>query len=68
MTNGAFVAGGFVGLEDCGLWACDDGLTVKWGNFASSQGGALPPTLLPTDPCDDTTVLCYDHSLGAWPP
>jgi hypothetical protein len=45
-----------------------DGLTVKWGNFASTQGAALPPVLLPGDPCDDTTVLCYDHRLGAWPP
>ena len=44
------------------------GLTIKWGNFASVPGAALPPTLLPGDPCDDTTVLCYDHSLGAWPP
>ena len=44
------------------------GLTVEWGNFASTQGAALPPTLLPSEPCDDGTVLCYDHSLGAWPP
>lgn len=44
------------------------GLTVEWGNFASTPGAALPPTLLPGDPCDDTTVLCYDHHLGAWPP
>ena len=44
------------------------GLTIEWGNFASTPGAALPPTLLPGDPCDDTTVLCYDHSLGAWPP
>jgi hypothetical protein len=45
-----------------------DGLTVKWGGFASSPGGAAPPTLLPGDPCDDATVICYDHSLGSWPP
>jgi hypothetical protein len=44
------------------------GLTVEWGNFAASPGAALPPTLLPGDPCDDTTVLCYDHHLGSWPP
>ncbi len=44
------------------------GLTVEWGNFASTPGAALPPTLLPGEPCDDTTVLCYDHALGAWPP
>jgi len=28
----------------------------------------VPPVLLVTDPCDDSSVLCYDHSLGAWPP
>ncbi|MCU0305844.1 MAG: hypothetical protein MUC56_17465 [Thermoanaerobaculales bacterium] len=44
------------------------GLTVEWGNLAASPGAALPPTLLPGDPCDDVTVLCYDHRLGAWPP
>ena len=46
----------------------EGGLTIKWGGFASTPGAALSPTLLPSDPCDDTTVLCYDHSLGAWPP
>jgi hypothetical protein len=45
-----------------------DGLTIEWGDFAGTPGAAPQPTLLPTDPCDDTTVLCYDHSLGAWPP
>jgi hypothetical protein len=44
------------------------GLTIKWGNFAATQGAALPPTLLLSEPCDDAIVLCYDHSLGAWPP
>ncbi|MEZ5312675.1 MAG: hypothetical protein R2862_02980 [Thermoanaerobaculia bacterium] len=44
------------------------GLTAEWGNFASTPGGAVLPTLLPGDPCDETTVLCYDHHLGAWPP
>lgn len=43
------------------------GLTVEWGNFASTPATALPPTLLPGDPCDDATVLCYDHHSG-WPP
>ncbi|NHZ72843.1 MAG: hypothetical protein GWP16_00010 [Nitrospirae bacterium] len=46
----------------------NDGLTIKWGNFAASSGATVPPVLLITDPCDDTSVLCYDHSLGAWPP
>jgi hypothetical protein len=45
-----------------------DGLTIRWGDFESTSGAAVQPTLLPSDPCDDTTVLCYDHSLGAWPP
>jgi hypothetical protein len=45
-----------------------DGLAIEWGGFSSTPGGALPPELLPGEPCDDTTVLCYDHSLGAWPP
>ncbi len=44
------------------------GLTIEWGNVASTAAGALPPTLLPGEPCDDTVVLCYDHALGAWPP
>lgn len=46
----------------------NNGLTIKWGNFAASPGAAAPPVLLVTDPCDDSSVLCYDHSLGAWPP
>jgi hypothetical protein len=45
-----------------------DGLTIEWGNFAATTGAALQPTLFPGDPCDDTTVMCYDHSQGAWPP
>ena len=45
-----------------------DGLTVKWGNLAAAPGAAVPPVLLPGDPCDDSVVLCYDHSAGAWPP
>jgi hypothetical protein len=45
-----------------------DGLTIKWGNFASSPGTAVQPVLVAGEPCDDTTVLCYDHSRGAWPP
>ncbi len=44
------------------------GLTIEWGNFASTSGAAVLPTLLPADPCDDASVLCYDHSLDAWPP
>ena len=44
------------------------GLQAKWGNFAATPGGAIQPTLLPGDPCNDADSLCYDHSLGAWPP
>jgi hypothetical protein len=44
------------------------GLEAKWGNLAATPGGAIQPTLLPGDPCNDTDTLCYDHSLGAWPP
>jgi len=45
-----------------------NGLTIEWGSFSSTPGGAVQPSLLPGDPCDDATVLCYDHNLGAWPP
>lgn len=44
------------------------GLKIRWGNFAATPAGAVQPTLLPGDACNDTDVLCYDHSLGAWPP
>ncbi len=46
----------------------ENGLTVEWGNFAATPGSAVPPVLSPGEPCDDTAVLCYDHSEGAWPP
>ena len=42
------------------------GLKIEWGNFAASPAGAIPPTLLPGDPCDNATVLCYAHE-GTWP-
>lgn len=45
-----------------------NGLTIKWGNFAGTEGASVQPTLQLGDPCDDTAVLCYDHSIGAWPP
>ena len=45
-----------------------NGLTLKWGNFGASSGAAVSPILLVTEPCDDDTVMCYDHSGGAWPP
>jgi len=44
------------------------GLKIEWGNFAATAGGATLPTLLPGDPCDDSTILCYQHALSGWPP
>ncbi len=46
----------------------ENGLVIKWGNFASSALAASQPILAVSEPCDDTTVLCYDHSRGSWPP
>lgn len=46
----------------------ENGLIIKWGSFASSAPAALQPVLAVSEPCDDTTVLCYDHSRGSWPP
>jgi hypothetical protein len=37
------------------------GLKVKWGNYATTQAGALLPTLLPGDACNDADVICYAH-------
>ncbi len=41
-----------------------DGLTIKWGPFATTSAAALAaaPTLGPAEPCAETTVLCYDHN------
>jgi len=39
-----------------------NGLNVKWGVSASSPADALLPTLLPSDPCNDVDVICYDHT------
>lgn len=44
-----------------------DRLTVTWGDRASTSGGAPLPVLLPTEPCDETAVLCYDNHLGSRP-
>ncbi len=46
----------------------DEGLAVAWGALAATRGAAVQPVLPPGDPCDSTTVSCYDHSQGAWPP
>ena len=41
-----------------------DGLTIKWGPFATTSAAALAaaPTLGPAEPCAETTVLCYNHN------
>ena len=39
-----------------------NGLKVKWGVLANTPAGALLPVLLPTDPCNDVDVICYDHT------
>ncbi|MCJ7753036.1 MAG: hypothetical protein MUP13_00585, partial [Thermoanaerobaculales bacterium] len=42
----------------------ENGLTVKWGPFAATSAAALAaaPTLGPAEPCDETTVICYNHT------
>ncbi len=41
----------------------EEGLTIEWGPFAESSEAALAlaPTLGATEPCDESTVLCYNH-------
>jgi hypothetical protein len=41
-----------------------DGLTIEWGPFASSEAAATAatPTLEPAEPCDEFSVICYDHT------
>jgi hypothetical protein len=39
----------------------DDRLTIKWGIFGANAPDATAPTLGPAEPCDDLTVICYDH-------
>ena len=40
------------------------GLTIEWGPFATTSAGALAtaPTLDPSEPCTETSVLCYNHN------
>jgi hypothetical protein len=40
----------------------EDGLKVAWGSFASTPGGAVLPAVSPVTPCDETVVICYDHT------
>jgi len=37
------------------------GLKIEWGAFAASAAAAPAPALGPGEPCNDSTVLCYDH-------
>jgi hypothetical protein len=38
-----------------------DGLAIKWGSFALSAAAAVQPIFGPSEPCDDSVVLCYEH-------
>lgn len=42
----------------------EDGLTIEWGPFATTAGAAqaATPTLDPGEPCNETTVICYNHN------
>lgn len=44
-----------------------EGLTIKWGPFATTSAAALAvaPTLDPSEPCTETSVLCYNHNEQA---
>jgi hypothetical protein len=37
------------------------GLTIKWGAFSATAGGAVPPVLGAAEACNDADVICYDH-------
>jgi len=39
----------------------NQGLKIKWGDFADSAIGASRPTLDASEPCNDSETLCYDH-------
>jgi hypothetical protein len=39
----------------------EDGLTIKWGVFGATAPDAIAPILGLAEPCDDLTVICYDH-------
>jgi len=42
----------------------EEGLTIEWGPFATTAAAAqaAAPTLDPNEPCNETTVICYDHN------
>jgi hypothetical protein len=39
-----------------------DGLKIRWGAFARNAASAAAPALAPSTPCNDTDVICYDHT------
>jgi hypothetical protein len=40
-----------------------DGLKVAWGPFAATPGSATLPAVSSATPCDETVVICYDHTI-----
>jgi hypothetical protein len=38
------------------------GLKIAWGPFASSAAGATLPAVTAATACDETSVICYDHT------
>ncbi len=39
-----------------------NGLKVRWGAFARNVASAAVPALAPSTPCNDSDVICYDHT------
>lgn len=40
----------------------NEGIKVRLGDFSDTIIGATAPSLSPEDPCNDTDILCYDHT------
>ena len=38
------------------------GLTIRWGAFADTAGGAVAAPVDAATACDGTTIVCYDHT------
>jgi hypothetical protein len=41
----------------------NDGLKIRWGSFAATRMAAALPILTALTPCNDTDVICYDHTV-----
>lgn len=39
-----------------------NGLKVKWGDFAVDIIGTIAPYLSSSENCNDSDVICYDHT------